>query len=197
MAFDVTATQADTKNIAQAAGFIEKQLASMGSFVQNIDYQVEKVKELSKDLKTFDTRLLNVPLRAVRGRLAGSPEQAKYDMYLTEIESEIGKLATGSAASISELSVGAQERWSKIHDKNLSVADMISLLEETSNAAKMRYKSVEGQLKETRSKMRTRDYGDGNVGSPDNQGTRDDLGLYPPKTGQPATAEEYLKTLGL
>lgn len=157
-ALEVIGKQADTKAIGGAINFLQKQTSSMGSFVNNIGMQVDKVAELSKDLKTLDTRLLNIPLRTLRGRIAGSPLQAKYDMYLTEIESEIGKLATGSSASIAELSATAQEKWSRIHDKNLSVKDMLELLEETKNAARMRLRSVEDELDKARSKMRTRDY---------------------------------------
>jgi hypothetical protein len=156
-ALEVVGSQSDTKAIAGGQAFLEKQLAAMGSFVANIDMQVEKVRDLSRDLQTFDTRLLNVPLRSVRRRLAGNPLQAKYDMYLTEIEGEIGKLASGSAASIAELSVGAQEKWARIHDKNLSIKDMMELLDETKAAARMREKSVADQLEKTRQKMRTRE----------------------------------------
>ena len=88
----------------------------------------------------------------------GHPNQAKYDMYLTEIEAEIGKLAQGSPQSIAELSTHAQEKWDKIHDKNLSTADMLELLSETSHAARLRIRSVEDQLERTREKMRTRQY---------------------------------------
>jgi len=152
-ALDMIKTQSDTKAIQGAMNLLEKQVSSMGSFVTNMNSQVDKVKSLSKDLETFDTRLLNVPLRALRGKITGSPLQAKYDMYLAEIESEIGKLSQGSTASIAELSQGAQERWSKIHDKNLSVKDMVSLLEETKNAANMRLESVQNEIVKTRGKI--------------------------------------------
>ena len=155
-ALDVIGSQADTRAIQGSLNFLEKQLSSMGSFVTNIDMQIDKVSELSKDLMTFNIRLLNTPLRLIRGRILGSPLQAKYDLYLTEIENEIGKLATGSSASIAELSATAQEKWDKIHDKSLSVKDMLSLLEETRDAARMRKKSVEIQLELSRSKMRRR-----------------------------------------
>lgn len=153
---DPAKTLTDQAGMAGMKGSIaqqEKQLGAMGSFVKNLDSQVEKVGELAKELQTYDTRLLNVPLRSLRGRLAGSALQAKYDMYLAEIESEIGKLATGSTGSVAELSQGAQERWARIHDKNLSIKDMLSLLEETKNAGRMRLKSVEEQLSETRARM--------------------------------------------
>lgn len=126
----------------------------MGSFVKNMDYQINRVKGISKDIQSFDSRLLNVPRRAFLAKVKGSANQAKYDMYLTEIENEIGKLSTGSAASISELSVGAQQKWEKIHDKNLSIKDMLSLLEETNKAGKMRLQSVESQLSETKKNHR-------------------------------------------
>jgi hypothetical protein len=153
---DYQANAADNAGFKSSITQQQKQIGAMGSFVKNMDAQIGKVAELSKDLSTFDTRLLNIPLRAVRGRIAGSPQQAKYDMYLAEIESEIGKLATGSASSVAELSVGAQQKWAKIHDKNLSIKDMLSLLQETSAAGKLRMKSVEDQLSETRKKQRTR-----------------------------------------
>jgi hypothetical protein len=153
---DPRAAQAGTAALASSMTMQQRQLGMMGSFVKNMDYQVDRVKALGEELKTFDSRIMNVPLRAVRSKIAGSALQSKYDMYITEIENEIGKLATGSAASISELSVGAQEKWAKIHDKNLSVKDMVSLLEETSKAGKMRMKSVESQLQETKTQMRDR-----------------------------------------
>ncbi len=194
---DVVAGQADVKSIAGSLKFQEKQYGAMGSFVRNLDAQVDKVKELSKEFATFDTRLLNIPLRSIRGRLSGSPLQAKYDMYLTEIESEIGKLATGSTASVAELSQGAQEKWSRIHDKNLSIKDMISLLEETREAGRIRMKSVGDQLMETRKKMR----GLSSSGLMQNRPTGQGLspaGVMPQTqpTGQGIrTAEDYLRKL--
>jgi len=94
----------------------------------------------------------------------GHPQQAKYDMYLAEIESEIGKLATGSALSVAELTTGAQKKWDKIHDKNLSAEDIISLIEETSHAARMRIRSVEDELEATRKRMRDRVYTKTSIG---------------------------------
>ena len=166
-ALDTIGSQADTKAIQSSMNFLDKQLSSMGSFVANLEMQVDKVSELSKDLKTFDTRLLNIPLRIMRGKIAGSPLQAKYDMYLSEIESEIGKLATGATGSVAELSASAQEKWAKIHDKNLSVKDMLSLLEETKEAARMRRQSVQIQLDLTRERMRTPGRNFSNVAPPE------------------------------
>jgi hypothetical protein len=155
-ALDPRGAAADNAGYQATIQLQEKQYGQMGSFVKNMDKQIDRVKDISKELKSFDTRLLNVPLRAVRGRIAGSPAQAKYDMYITEIENEIGKLATGSAASISELSVGAQEKWAKIHDKNLSISDMIKLLEETKHAGRLRMESVKEQIADTKKRRQER-----------------------------------------
>lgn len=157
-ALEVIGTQADTKAIGQALGNIEKQIAAMGSFVQNMDGQIAKVQELAKTLDQNGIRIMNVPRRLWRSKIIGHPNQAKYDMYLTEIEAEIGKLAQGSPQSIAELSTHAQEKWDRIHDKNLSTSDMLELLSETSHAAKLRMRSVEDQLERTRKRMRNRQY---------------------------------------
>ena len=58
-ALAVVATQADTKAIASSIKKIDNQLSSMGSFVTNLNSQIDRVRELSEDLKTFDTRLLH------------------------------------------------------------------------------------------------------------------------------------------
>jgi len=179
-ALSMLGEQADTKSIQGAQNFLDKQLSSMGSFVTNLNSQVDKVAELSKDLKTFDTRLLNIPLRTLRGRIKGSPLQAKYDMYLSEIESEIGKLATGSTGSVAELSASAQEKWSKIHDKNLSVSDMLDLLSETKEAANFRQRSVQLELDKARSRMR-----------------REKVVTTEGKPSAEKTDEELMKSLGL
>jgi hypothetical protein len=151
---DARAEHFKNKAIAAAVLQQEKQLGAMGSFVKNLDMQIDKVDTLAKDLKTFDARILNVPLRAVRGKLAGNAQQAKYDMYLTEIESEIGKLATGATGSVAELSASAQERWAKIHDKNLSINDMRELLKETKAAGHLRLKSVEDTISDELAKLK-------------------------------------------
>ena len=79
-------------------------------------------------------------------------------MYLKEISNEIGKLASGSTASVAELSVGAQEKWDAIHDPAMPVKEMLDLLEETKAAASYRIDSVQRQMSKTRERMRTRDY---------------------------------------
>ncbi|MCP3681591.1 MAG: hypothetical protein GY861_02780 [bacterium] len=150
---DILMHSADTKAIQGSMNMLDKQINSMESFSRNIDLQVDRVKEKTKGLMTYDTRLLNLPLRLLRGKGKGSPEQAIYDMYITEIESEIGKIATGSTQSIAELSTTAQEKWAKIHDKNLSWNDMVQLLDESSHAAKMRVSSVKAQQEVARNRM--------------------------------------------
>jgi len=157
-AMEVVGKQADTKSIQMALGQLEKQTAAMGSFITNMEAQIERVKEIAAILDQDGIRIMNVPRRLWRSRIIGHPNQAKYDLYLAEIETEIGKLAQGNAQSIAELSTHAQQRWDKIHDKNLSTSAMLELLSETSHAGRMRIRSVEDQLERTREKMRTRKY---------------------------------------
>lgn len=140
---DVQSLQHRNKALGQSLNQQEKQMGSMRSFVLNLGKQVDRVTELSGKFEMAGLRVLNLPLRAVRGRIAGHADQAIYEMYLTEIESEIGKLATGSTGSVAELSATAQEKWAKIHDKNLPMKDMLKLLQETKHAGELRMESVE------------------------------------------------------
>lgn len=168
---DYAGAKAENSAYSSSLAQQQKQVGSMGSFVKNLSAQIDRVGQIGAELNTFDSRILNVPLRAARARIAGSPLQAKYDMYLAEIESEIGKLSTGSTGSVAELSQGAQERWAKIHDKNLSIKDMLQLLKETKHAGELRMKSVKDQIDETRAERK------GKVGGNKGSGKKDPLGI--------------------
>lgn len=121
---------------------VQKQENMMNSFVRNLDSQNERLKEFLGVIQRTDARLLNVPIRNFKKRIQGSANEAILDMYLTEISSEVGKLATGSSASVAELSASAREKWEEIHDPNLSVGELFKLLSETQEAAHLRMRSV-------------------------------------------------------
>jgi hypothetical protein len=153
---DYAGSKAENSAYSSSLTQQQKQAGSMGSFVRNLNSQIDRVGQIGAELYTADARLLNIPIRAIRSKIMGSANQAKYDMYLAEIESEIGKLSTGSTGSVAELSQGAQERWAKIHDKNLSLKDMLQLLKETKHAGELRMKSVKDQIEETRSERKSK-----------------------------------------
>lgn len=157
-ALNVVAMSHDTKAIGSAIVQLNKQIASMDSFVQNMDEQIDEVSRLSEDLFTFDIRLLNIPWRFLRGKIAGSALQTKYDLYLTELARENNKLAQGATQSIAAMSVEETKVWDRIHDKNLSVKDMLEVLRATRRAADIRMRSVQNALDRARAKSRTRDF---------------------------------------
>jgi hypothetical protein len=125
----------------------------MSSFVANIGKQHDRLKDLTKKIELTDTRLLNLPLVEFRKRVSGDPELSKVAMYLTEISNEAARLSSGNAASIAELSLGAQERWAKIHDPYLPIKDILNLTKETYHAGVMRLETVDETLSESRKRM--------------------------------------------
>jgi hypothetical protein len=125
----------------------------MAGFIGNMNKQIDRMGEITKDVERFDARILNVPLVKARTMIKGSPQESKISMYLTEISSEMGKIASGSSASISELSVETRKRWENIHDKNLSIKDMMELLRETKHAGTLRLKSSEDIISETKKRF--------------------------------------------
>lgn len=142
--------EAHTKSLANQ----QKMRDMMASFVININEQIDRLKTVLNDVTRLDARLANVPIRKWATVVKGSAAESIVNMYLTEISNEIGKLSTGSAASIAELSEGAQKKWEKIHDPNLSIKDLINLLNETKHAGNLRIKSVDSVISETRRKLK-------------------------------------------
>jgi len=129
-----------------------KQRGMMGSFVKNLNKQLGRVDNVMKDvIKRVGFRALDLPLRELNTRFKGSGHEKVLEAYLIEISNEIGKLSTGSAASIRELSTDAQEQWAKIHDPNLSFNELKKILDETQTMGNMRLESTNEEINETMS----------------------------------------------
>ena len=134
----------------------EKQRGMMGSFVSNINKQIDRVDEMAQNLSRIDVRILDMPKRTAVTKLKGSGFEKAYEAYLLEISNEIAKLSTGSSASIRELSTDAQERWANIHDPNLSLNQIKTILNETKRMAEMRLASTDEELQRTNKELGTR-----------------------------------------
>lgn len=136
--------------IKSSLGQQQKQRGMMGSFVKNINKQLTRVDTVMKDvISRVGVRAVDLPLREFKIRFVGSGHEQVLNAYLIEISNEIGKLSTGSAASIRELSTDAQERWAKIHDPNLSLKELKKILDETQTMANMRLDSTDEEIEET------------------------------------------------
>ncbi len=128
--------------------FQEKQLGSARSFALNIEGQTKRVEEIMSDvISRVGVRAIDLPVRELKTRFAGSGQERVLESYLMEISREIGKLSTGSQASIAELSVEAQKKWDKIHDPNLSLKELKEILNATREQAGIRIKSMDDALK--------------------------------------------------
>jgi hypothetical protein len=128
----------------------QKVRGAMGSFVKNLNKQLVRVDGVIQDvIKRVGIRAIDLPMRELKTRFVGSGHEKVLESYMIEISNEIGKLSTGSSASIRELSTDAQERWAKIHDVNLSFKELKHVLDETGIMANMRLESVDEEMDET------------------------------------------------
>jgi hypothetical protein len=135
---------------------LQKNYGAMNAFINNIDGQVNRIKQLAKKLPSADrARIFNVPINEARRIIFGDPKLSAYRMYITEIASEAGKLAQGSQASVSQLGEGARETWDKIHDKNMPLSKMIELLDEVENAGKIRKQGQEKAISDAKRRLST------------------------------------------
>lgn len=134
----VARMQTDYKSMDRSVANQRKIYDMMYGFGENIKLQVGKVREVFKKVPRTQVRLLNLPIVELRRRAMGSGEEAAIASYLIEISNEIGKLSTGSAASIRELSESAQQQWAKIHDGTLPFKELEKVLKTTEEQADMR-----------------------------------------------------------
>lgn len=132
----------------------------MNGFVLNLNKQVAEVKKLMdgsdpriQKAQRAGLRLENIPIIQLKQRILGSGLEASVKSYLLEISNEIGKLSTGSAASIRELGENAQVKWEKIHDTNLPARELIKVLNTTQDQANMRIQSSREAMQFTRDEL--------------------------------------------
>lgn len=137
----IAAIRADLKGKDRSVSNQRKVYDMMNGFVMNLNKQVGEVKSIYSKLPRTSVKLLNIPIRQLRKYVTGSGEEATAKSYLIEISNEIGKLSTGSAASIRELGEQAQKQWAAIHDETLSFRDLAKVLDATQQQANMRLSS--------------------------------------------------------
>jgi hypothetical protein len=155
----ITPTEAVTHKVTMDAlgGSLklqERSFGMMNSFINNLNQQVEKVKTMRDDvIKRVGVRALDLPIREWATRFKGSGNEQVLASYLMEISNEIGKISTGSQASIAELSVEAQDRWNKVHDPNLSMGELIKVLDATKEQANIRKTGAQQEITATQEEM--------------------------------------------
>jgi hypothetical protein len=135
---DIALMQADYKAGDMSLRNMKKQEAPMEAFVSNINRQISKVEELYQKDDRTGLRLIDKPLRDLKVLAKGSGDEAVKASYLLEISNEIGKLSGGSSASVQQLSDSAKEDWKKVHDVNLSLAEIMKVVNATRDQANMR-----------------------------------------------------------
>jgi DNA primase catalytic subunit len=132
----------------------QKQRGMMGSFVNNINRQVDKITTMSEDIVSrVGARALDLPLRELNVRFKGSGNERVFEAYMKEISAEIQKLSQGSTASIAQLPEQNRLEWEKIHDVNLSMNELKKVLAGTKEMANMRIGSVNDEIAYTLNKL--------------------------------------------
>lgn len=156
--FDPRGTKAANAAYQATLSQQEKQRGAVGSFVKNIDAQIGAVNDIFKYLQRTDARGLNIPIRELKTRLIGSGLENKYDMFISEISAESSKLSQSAAQSIAQLPEGSRQKWEKIHDLNLPISEMKLLLEGTKDMGKIRLKSLDDEITDTKKRRRGGSY---------------------------------------
>ena len=153
-ASDIALMQADYRAGNMSLGNMTKQEAPMNAFVLNINKQITKLETLYSNNDRVGIRLLDLPLRELKVKAKGSGLEASRASYLLEISNEIGKLSSGASASVQQLSDSAKEDWKKVHDPNLSLKELMVVLNATRDQANMRMTTWREAKEEVRASLK-------------------------------------------
>ena len=148
--FNFVQPRAIEKSLASSLVQQQKNRGSMGSFVQNISGQLDKVDQIMTDvIKRTGVRYIDLPWREVHTKALGSGHEKVLEAYMKEISVEIFKLSQGSTASVALLPEAGRQEWEAIHDVNLSYKELKKVLVGTRDMANIRLKSVNDEIKAT------------------------------------------------
>ena len=148
--FNFVQPRAIVKSLNSSLMQQQKNRGAMGSFVANINRQVDEVEKRSRDIiKRVGIRALDVPWRELNVRFIGSGHERVFEAYMKEISAEINKLSQGSTASVALLPEQGRIEWEKIHDVNLSMKKLMIVLRGTRDMANIRLKSVQDEIDST------------------------------------------------
>ena len=148
-----SALKSDYKANDMSLKNMTKQEAPMSAFVLNINRQIAKVEELYSKNDRTGLRLIDLPIRELRVKAKGSGDEAVKASYLLEISNEIGKLSSGASGSVQQLSDSAKEDWKKVHDVNLSMKEIMKVVNATRDQANMRIATWREAKQEVRRTM--------------------------------------------
>ena len=103
-ALTANAKKAELKQLDSSLLAQEKRHGAMQSFVQAMDANMDKMRQLAEKMSSYDARFMNIPRRAWQGYITGSPEKAIFETYLADLSREAAKIASASEASIAGIS---------------------------------------------------------------------------------------------
>lgn len=148
--FNFNQPEAIKKSLNSSLMQQQKNRGMMGSFVKNINLQVDKLEEMSNDIiSRVGVRALDVPRRLLVTKYIGSGFENVFTAYMKEVSAEIQKLSQGSTASVAQLPEANRGEWEAIHDPNLSINELKKVLEGTREMANMRLSSVDREISDT------------------------------------------------
>jgi hypothetical protein len=143
---------ATQKSDMSALRDLTKRRELIGSFTSRIDANTKVVENLATKYGNSDARLLNIPINKLK-QYMGSGEYASLQLALRSLSNEIAKVESGSLG-IAEVSVQQSEAMNKIHDPNLSIADMIKVLETGKLLSRTSMEAIGSQVSGLKGRMK-------------------------------------------
>lgn len=152
---DVMDERANIKSLNDLA----KRETLIGTFTHRIDATSDVVIKLAQKYRNTNSRLLNIPINSLSGMM-GSGDLQALKLALKSLSNEVAKVESGSLG-IAEVSVEQSKYMERVHDPNLSLNDMLKVINTGKALGKTNMDSIRKQRQELKGRIQSGGEGEG------------------------------------
>lgn len=149
---DTVVNKQEMKADSKALADLTKRETLTKTFTTRIDANTKVVRDAYEKYKQMDSRIVNVP-RNRWHEFIGAGDLAALKLAMYSLEQEVGKVEKGSIG-VAGLDVEASKVMAKIHDTNLSLKDIIPVLDMGMRLGKTATDAMEKQRKDLIGEMK-------------------------------------------
>lgn len=143
---DIAANKADYKADSGSLASMQKQRDAIGAFEETAGKNIDIFLDAAGKVVDSGSPLANTPLRAVTGKLLGSPDQAKYDAARQVAINEIAKITSNPTLS-GQLSDSARHEVEAFNPSGATLAQTVAVMRLLKQDMGNRVGSLDEQLK--------------------------------------------------
>lgn len=148
----ISANKADYKADSGSLAAMQKQRDAIGAFEETAGKNIDIFLNTAGKIVDTGSPLMNTPLRAVTGKLLGSPDQAKYDAARQVAINEIAKITANPNLS-GQLSDSARHEVEAFNPQGATLAQTVAVMRLLKQDMGNRVTSLDDRIKDVKGRL--------------------------------------------